>query len=444
MAEATPRFCHLFKEKGDICATVKSMKYPPLSLSTIALVATLSTGTAFAATNCNPYQCQDGTAIDRCTDDGYVINYFAAPCLTHGGEMTFTDGSFRDVPYDHPNADAIAYVKAQGIVSGYPNGTYRPDQTINRAEFAKIIMESNFTQQALDVCDPSYFYFWDANKTAWYSPYLCLAAQHKIIGGYPDGSFKPAADINFVEAAKIIATIDNFYINGVGYHNSVTTDGRVLGPDLPASQDGYWYESYVRYLSNHAAIPLSISTLDHPLTRGEMAEMIYRLKTKNADKPSRTYEELAAPHTSWKKFNSQYFTLSFDVPVGFEVSDLPNTIAVTKGKFVGNAIGSDNAFLRITRFNQYITLDGEIANARKNLLNQTESMVTIDGEQFLQIEGDDYGRYEGDSAGKIRMIFFPKSVLEVQERPGNQTQDFDVSSIANAIIASMRFFSTEK
>lgn len=34
---------------------------------------------------CEPYRCADGTVIESCAPDGHVINYFADPCLTHGG-----------------------------------------------------------------------------------------------------------------------------------------------------------------------------------------------------------------------------------------------------------------------------------------------------------------------------------------------------------------------
>ncbi len=37
------------------------------------------------ANECAPYRCADGTVIASCTPDGHVINYFADPCLTHGG-----------------------------------------------------------------------------------------------------------------------------------------------------------------------------------------------------------------------------------------------------------------------------------------------------------------------------------------------------------------------
>jgi hypothetical protein len=508
---------------------------------------------------CSPYQCKDGTQVARCATDGTVMNYFAAPCLTHGGEVTDpyltikavdfdnvsgdlrihtcntgvrtyreneygsisfdvsidgkTDGfaysekdlekgecawlkfvgalshfsgqggipggtynlsvalknkpanhspvrlsvsvvsdippsasqSFSDVLDQHPNADAIAYVKDQGIVSGYSDGTYRPDQIINRAEFTKIVIGYNFTNATGRGCDPNNFYFPDANKKSWYSAYLCLAAQHKIVGGYPDGTFHPDASINFVEASKIIATVDNFYVNGVRYDNT-TSNGTVLGKPLPVGTDGTWYESYVRYLALQNAIPVSISSLDHPLTRGEMAEMIYRLNANVVNKLSQTYESLSVGQSDdrWTTINSKYFTLSFSVPPDADVNDSQNYIGVSRGAFYENEIGSNNAFFSIARFDQYHTRDDAIAYARKLLKNQKESMITVDGSQFLKIEGDDYGRYEGESAGKIVQIFFTQSVLLVQERPGNKTQNFDVLTTANRIISTMKFSSTAK
>ncbi|MEK7563157.1 MAG: S-layer homology domain-containing protein, partial [Patescibacteria group bacterium] len=56
--------------------------------------------------------------------------------------------AFSDVSSTHPNAEAIAYVKAEGIVSGYPDGTYRPNQTINRAEFVKFVTGTQFNDAA--------------------------------------------------------------------------------------------------------------------------------------------------------------------------------------------------------------------------------------------------------------------------------------------------------
>lgn len=45
-----------------------------------------SSSSVSSAFGCRPYMCNDGTTIPACTDDGHVINYFAPPCMTHGGE----------------------------------------------------------------------------------------------------------------------------------------------------------------------------------------------------------------------------------------------------------------------------------------------------------------------------------------------------------------------
>lgn len=87
-----------------------------------------------------------------------------------------------------------------------------------------------------------------------------------MIGGYSDGTFRPADPINFVEAAKIIAVADT-----VGYGP----------PDLPP-ETTVWYERFVQYLEQRRAVPSSIAVFDQPLSRGEMAEIIWRLRTTAA------------------------------------------------------------------------------------------------------------------------------------------------------------------
>ncbi len=232
---------------------------------------------------CIPYQCKDGTQVSRCTADGVTINYFAAPCLTHGGE---TDAvPFSDVSFDHPNAAAIAYLKDQDLVSGYPDGTFKADQPINRAEFTKIIMNG---YNGLDVvpkqCGSTngmYLPFSDVHQGDWFAFRVCLAVEASIVQGYPDGTFRPSANINFVEAAKIIA------------HSF----------KLPFAHTDIWFEGSVRALADSNAIPTSIARFDQPITRGEMAEMIYRLKAGMTDLPSKTYEQLSQPPTVFDNFS---------------------------------------------------------------------------------------------------------------------------------------------
>lgn len=149
-----------------------------------------------------------------------------------------------------------------------------------------------------------------------------------------------------------------------------------------------------------------------------------------------------SPVSDWTTFNSKYFTLSFQVPAGFDVYDSQNYIAIAKGKYETYEIGSNNAFLTIQRFDQNFTKEKAIADARRLLKNVKESKITIDGSEFLKIEGDDYGRYEGTSAGKIIEIFFEKSILHVESGRSNPAPTFDVLATANKIISTIKFSST--
>jgi len=208
--------------------------------------------------------------------------------------------SFPDVPSNHPNATAIGYVQVQDIVSGYPDGTFRPNNTINRAEFTKIVTLYKFGQEMIDKCG-SRMQFSDLFFDAWYVKYVCRAKDGHLIDGYSDGTFRPEQFINFAEAAKIIALTDTYNADD---------------PRLPTDDGGAWYNRYVRYLSNARAIPLSITSLDQQITRSEMAEMIWRLKAEITDKPSRTYEEIASYNQgiSLKSYSNETYGFSMKIP----------------------------------------------------------------------------------------------------------------------------------
>lgn len=200
-----------------------------------------------------------------------MIYYFAPPCMTHGGDA----GPFEDVPANHANANAIAYLKAEGIVSGYADGTFKPEATINRAEFTKILMGTRDDSSKMCKIAP----FPDIDQSAWYAKDVHAARCDGLVGGYPDGTFQPANSINFAEAAKILA-------KAFGLEASST---------VPACETGGcpWYRDSVLMLEMHAAIPMSISSFDQNITRGEMAEMIWRLRTDTNDLPSKTYDDLS-------------------------------------------------------------------------------------------------------------------------------------------------------
>lgn len=174
---------------------------------------------------------------------------------------------FSDVSGNDTYHDAVDFVKAQGIVQGYNDGTFRPDQGINRAEFTKIIIAARFNNINCSTSD-----FSDVNPQDWFAPFVCQAKQQDIITGFPDGTFRPGAPIKFVEAAKIIGQTFNI---------------------TSAAESTIWFEPFVRGLSQRKAIPNAITSFEKTISRGEMAEMIYRIQANVTNKDSKSYERLA-------------------------------------------------------------------------------------------------------------------------------------------------------
>ena len=110
------------------------------------------------------------------------------------------DGVFYDVPDDHKNRKAILYLRDEGIISGYDDGTFKPDKTVNRAELLKILVAGNgVNPDAKDFADC----FLDV-KDEWFAPYVCYAKEQNWVSGYEDGTFKPAQTVNKVEALKML------------------------------------------------------------------------------------------------------------------------------------------------------------------------------------------------------------------------------------------------
>ena len=159
---------------------------------------------------------------------------------------------FPDVPSDHQNLSAINYLKSEGIVQGYEDGSFQPGKKINRAEFLKIVMKASSHTPSGQDCHNDV-------QNQWFAPYICKATQLELVQGYDDGSFKPEKNINFAEASKIIVNI--------------------LSLNKNSNNNDIWYHQFVVALETAKAIPVTITEFDEEINRGEMAEIIWRIKT---------------------------------------------------------------------------------------------------------------------------------------------------------------------
>lgn len=106
--------------------------------------------------------------------------------------------SFSDVSNDAWYATAVKTMASLGMMSGYPDGTFRPDEPITRAEFATVTLAFAYEP---DNARCSYL---DVSTSAWYYTYVAQATTYGWIGGYPDGTFRPNNSITRVEVCVIV------------------------------------------------------------------------------------------------------------------------------------------------------------------------------------------------------------------------------------------------
>jgi hypothetical protein len=109
---------------------------------------------------------------------------------------------------------------AEGVVSGYPDGTFQPNRQITRAEFITIINKALGCSQQANVS------FSDVKDTNWFYVEVAKAVKSGYIKGYEDGTFKPNNPISRQEAAVVFARIMCLSANKAGV--AEFTDGNSI------------------------------------------------------------------------------------------------------------------------------------------------------------------------------------------------------------------------
>lgn len=166
---------------------------------------------------------------DRILDDATRTGYtFYGWDLTYsGGKPVFTamwSKRIDTVPYMLNGVDHYAYIK------GYPNGTFKPDATITRAEVSTIFYRL-LTDSTRKAYTTSYNTFKDVPANAWYNTAVSTMAKLGIITGGSDGYFRPNDPITRAEMAAMIARCDG------GYYSSTYSGFTDI--------NGHWASSYI-------------------------------------------------------------------------------------------------------------------------------------------------------------------------------------------------------
>ncbi|MFB2937580.1 S-layer homology domain-containing protein [Aerosakkonemataceae cyanobacterium BLCC-F154] len=106
-----------------------------------------------------------------------------------------------DVPGNYWAAPYIFGLQKQGVVSAFPGGYFRPDQEVNRAEFAAVLEKGLGTKITDETTE-----FKDVSNSFWAAPAIKKATGSEYLAGYPDQSFRPKVQIPRVQVIVALAS----------------------------------------------------------------------------------------------------------------------------------------------------------------------------------------------------------------------------------------------
>ncbi len=192
-------------------------------------------------------------------------------CIVLFGSVSFVRAAsvFPDVAEDNLFRESIEELVRAQVISGNPDGTFRPNDNVNRAAMLKMLyLAQGKKPDALSVrCFP------DVAIDSWYEPFVCDAAARRYVKGYTDGMFRPDSPVNRVEALKMIMMVFDIPLEEINDSNREIVN---FGDVSVAA----WYTTYLltAYDTNILPFPGQEGGRffpDRPLTRGEAAAIIY-------------------------------------------------------------------------------------------------------------------------------------------------------------------------
>lgn len=182
------------------------------------------------------------------------------------------EAPFTDVSEGNSHFVSISYLKSHGFIAGYDDGTFKPDQDINRVEALKMLMQAIKGPQTHNA-EPMNFE--DVNTNDWFYDSVLLAWENYLVKGYPDGLFHPEKNINLAESLKIVLSQEGKTI-------PQTVEKKPYN-DVPVNE---WYAGYAAvskdrtlFLESRTGGNLNAGEI---MDRGWFAELLYRT-IKSAD-----------------------------------------------------------------------------------------------------------------------------------------------------------------
>lgn len=209
------------------------------------------------------------TLLEKSAPKGYVASDETYTLTVSDSRITMNGKDYAPVTFVNRKAAELNRTDHLAFLSGYANGTFKPDRNMTRAEvttmFARLLTEKMAADQTYSNT------FSDVAKSHWAANYIGYMQQFGIITGYADGSFRPDASVTRAEFAAIASRFERL------------TEGTKSFSDVPSS---HWAAKYINFAATRGWVNGYADGTFRPnnsITRAEVAAVTCRLLERNAD-----------------------------------------------------------------------------------------------------------------------------------------------------------------
>ncbi len=160
--------------------------------------------------------------------------------------------AYTDVDAEADIYTAVSTLSSLNILTGYEDGSFKPEGDITRAEFCAVVCRAlGFNQEAA----PTATAFTDVPAEHWASYYISTLADQKIVNGMGDGTFAPDANVTYEQAIKMLVV--------------------ALGFEPMAAQKGGYPTGYLVVANTYEMTEGIKAVQNAPATRGVVAQLTY-------------------------------------------------------------------------------------------------------------------------------------------------------------------------
>ena len=177
--------------------------------------------------------------------------------------------SFNDVSESHWAKESISALAKYEVITGFEDGTFRPDALVTKEQFVKMVVEAFGIRS-----DKTNTAFTDVKEGHWAAPYIAIAVDKGIINGKSEAQFGIGENLSRQNAAVIVSRVADIagYSLAVGTGTSFSDKGEIAA---------YALEGVTR-LSNAGIINGMGDGTFNPngtLTRAQVAKILYMMIT---------------------------------------------------------------------------------------------------------------------------------------------------------------------